>query len=127
MTSRDIIESIKKYTVMELNELVRELEKEFNVSAASFAPSGGPKEGSSEESDNQESVNKDLHLMSAGSNKIGVIKLVRELTSLGLMDAKKIVDGAPALVKADIPASQFEELKVKFESIGATVEFKVPK
>ncbi|AFO51912.1 50S ribosomal protein L7/L12 [Candidatus Mycoplasma haematolamae str. Purdue] len=124
--SKEIIESIKSYSVVELNELVRELEQEFGVSAANFsAPAAG---GQAAEDDSaQEAANKDLHLVSAGTNKIGVIKLVRELTALGLMEAKKIVDGTPALVKADIPSTQFEELKSKFEAVGASIEFKAPK
>ncbi|CCE66710.1 50S ribosomal protein L7/L12 [Candidatus Mycoplasma haematominutum] len=122
LNSKEIIASLKEFSVVELNELVRELETEFNVSATSFAaPTSGEKK---EEEGEKVDANKDLYLTAAGTNKIGVIKLVRELTSLGLMEAKKIVDSAPSLVKADIPSSQFEELKSKFEAIGATVEFK---
>ncbi|AHC39985.1 50S ribosomal protein L7/L12 [Mycoplasma ovis str. Michigan] len=123
--TQNLINQIKGFTVLELNELVRGLESEFKVSAANF--SAGASSAKAEESTEKKAdVNKDLHLTSAGGNKIGVIKLVRELTSLGLMEAKKIVDSAPSLVKADIPASQFEELKSKFEAIGASVEFKLP-
>ncbi|AFN65126.1 50S ribosomal protein L7/L12 [Mycoplasma wenyonii str. Massachusetts] len=123
--TQNLIEQIKGFTVLELNELIRGLESEFKVSAANF--SAGPATAKSDDSaEDKADVNKDLHLVSAGGNKIGVIKLVRELTALGLMEAKKIVDSAPGLVKADIPASQFDELKAKFEAVGASVEFKLP-
>ncbi|CBZ40449.1 50S ribosomal protein L7/L12 [Mycoplasma suis KI3806] len=123
-SGKEIIESIKSFTVAELNELVRQLEAEFQVSAANFAAPSAASGKKEEGEDSQEAVNKDLYLASAGTNKIGVIKLIRELTSLGLMEAKKIADSAPSLIKADVTAAQFDELKAKFEAIGATVEFK---
>ncbi|AGX89091.1 50S ribosomal protein L7/L12 [Mycoplasma parvum] len=126
-SSKEIIETIKSFSVAELNELVRQLEVEFQVSASNFAAPTAAAGGKDEGEESQEAVNKDLFLVSAGTNKIGVIKLIRELTSLGLMEAKKIADSAPSLIKSDITLAQFEELKVKFEEIGATVEFKSSK
>ncbi|RAO95040.1 50S ribosomal protein L7/L12 [Mycoplasma wenyonii] len=124
--TQNLIDQIKEFSVLELNELIRGLESEFKVSVANFSSGPASSKSSDESAEDKADVNKDLWLTTVGGNKIGVIKLVRELTALGLMEAKKIVDSAPALVKADIPASQFDELKSKFEGVGASVEFKLP-
>ncbi|OAL10360.1 50S ribosomal protein L7/L12 [Candidatus Mycoplasma haematobovis] len=121
LTIQEIIDSLKQYSILELNDLVKGIEQEFNISANfSVASAGAGGEEAKEEA--QSEFN--LHLTNAGANKIGVIKIIRELTGLGLMEAKKIVDTAPALIKEAVPAVEAEELKKKFVEAGATVELK---
>lgn len=124
-----ILESVKKLSVLELSELVKALEEEFGVSAAApvmvagggATPQGGAgaQEGAAEE---KSSFN--LELTSAGAQKIAVIKVVRELTQLGLKEAKDLVDNAPKVVKEDIKKEEAEEMKKKLEEAGATITLK---
>lgn len=121
LSAKEIVESLKQYTLLEINDLVKTIEEEFNISAnfsvASSASSG-------EESSENAQFEFNLHLTSPGANKIAVIKVIRELTGLGLMEAKKMVDETPSLVKEAVPAAEVEDLKKKFVGAGATVEFK---
>lgn len=121
LTIQEIIESLKQYSILELNDLVKGIEQEFNISA-NFSVAAGGAGGEEAKEEAQSEFN--LHLASAGNNKIAVIKIIRELTGLGLMEAKKIVDTAPALIKEAVPAVEAEELKKKFVEAGATVELK---
>lgn len=116
----DIISKIESMSVLEISELVKALEEKFGVSAAQMAPvlSGA-------QADDGEAVEKDsftVILKSAGDQKINVIKAVKEITGLGLKEAKDIVDGVPKSVKANVKKADAEELKKKLEAVGATVE-----
>ena len=115
------IEDVKLMTVVELNDLVKKLEEEFGVSAAAAVVAGGsaPAAAAAEEKSEFTVVLKD-----AGANKIAVIKAVREITGLGLGEAKAVVDGAPANVKENVPAEEAKAMEAKLKEAGATVELK---
>ena len=118
MNKEEMIEEIKKMTVVELSELVKAIEEEFGVSAvAAAAPAAGAVAGAAEEK-----TSFDVVLKEAGANKIQVIKVVRDATGLGLKEAKDLVDGAPKTVKENVAKAEAEELKAKFEEVGATIE-----
>ena len=120
MTKEQIIEAIKEMSVLELNELVKACEEEFGVSAAApVAVVGGAAAGAAAE----EKSEFDVVLTNAGANKIKVIKAVRELTGLGLKEAKEIVDGAPKTLKEAV-AKEAEDMKAKLAEVGAEVELK---
>lgn len=121
MTKEQIIEAIKEMSVLELNELVKACEEEFGVSAAApVAVVGGAAAGAAAE----EKSEFDVVLTNAGANKIKVIKAVRELTGLGLKEAKEIVDGAPKTLKEAVAKEEAEEMKAKLAEVGAEVELK---
>lgn len=120
MTREDIIQAIKEMSVLELNELVKACEEEFGVSAAAVVAGGAVAGGAAAE----EKSEFDVVLASAGDNKIKVIKVVREITGLGLKEAKEIVDGAPKTLKEGVAKEEAEEMKAKLAEVGATVEFK---
>lgn len=115
-----IIEELKGLTVLELSELVHAVEDEFGVSAAAVAVAG-PAEAASAAAEQTEF---DVVLKSAGGNKIAVIKAVREITGLGLKEAKALVDGAPKTLKEAVSKDEAEEIKSKLEAAGAEVEVK---
>ena len=119
MTKDQIIEAIKNMTVLELNELVSACEEEFGVSAAAPVAAAGVAGAATEEK-----TEFDVVLASVGASKIKVIKAVREVTGLGLKEAKEIVDGAPKTLKEAITKDAAEEIKAKLEEVGATVEVK---
>ena len=117
-----MIEEIEKMTVLELNELVKKIEDKFGVSAAAMAvaaPAGGAAAPAAEEQTEFTVILKDI-----GPNKIPVIKVVRELTSLGLGEAKALVDGAPSTIKVIVAKAEAVEIDYKFKEVGATVELK---
>ena len=117
-----MIEEIEKMTVLELNDLVKKIEEKFGVSAAAMAvaaPAAGAAAPAAEEQTEFTVVLKEV-----GPNKIPVIKVVRELTSLGLSEAKALVDGAPSTVQENVSKAEAEEIKKKFTDVGATVELK---
>ena len=121
MTREEIIQAIKEMTVLELNELVTACEEEFGVSAAApVAVAGGAVAGAAAE----EKTEFDVELTEAGANKVKVIKVVRELTGLGLKEAKDAVDGAPKVIKEDATKEEAEEAKTKLEAEGAKVTLK---
>lgn len=121
MTREDIIQAIKEMSVLDLNELVKACEEEFGVSAAApIAAAGGAVAGDAAE----EKTEFDVVLLSAGASKIKVIKVVREVTGLGLKEAKEIVDGAPKAVKEAVTKDEAEEVKAKLIEVGAEVEVK---
>lgn len=118
------VEEIKQLTVLELNELVKAIEEEFGVSAAApVAVAGGAAAGGSAPVE-EEKTEFDVVLASAGASKIKVIKVVRELTGLGLKEAKDAVDGAPATLKTAIAKDEAEKMKAALEAEGAVVEIK---
>ena len=122
MTTQEIIEVIKGLSVLELNDLVKACEEEFGVSAAAgvvFAAAGADGAAAAEEKD---SFN--VELTEVGPNKVKVIKVVRELTGLGLKEAKDAVDGAPKVIKEDATKEEAEEAKTKLEAEGAKVTLK---
>ncbi|ERI93017.1 ribosomal protein L7/L12 [Clostridiales bacterium oral taxon 876 str. F0540] len=121
MTREEIIKAIKEMTVLELNDLVKACEEEFGVSAAApVAVAGGAVAAPAAE----EKTEFDVVLASAGAEKIKVIKVVRELTGLGLKEAKEVVDGAPKTLKEGVAKEEAEAIKAKLAEVGATVEIK---
>ena len=121
MTKEQIIEAIKAMTVLELNELVKACEEEFGVSAAApVAVVGAAGAAAAEEEQTEFTV----VLESAGAEKIKVIKAVRELTGLGLKEAKEVVDGAPSNLKEGVDKAEAEAIKKSLEEVGATVVLK---
>lgn len=118
----DLVGSIEKLSVLELSELVKVLEEKFGVSAAApMMMAGGPAAGAAAAEEKDEF---NVELTSAGESKINVIKVVREVTGLGLKEAKDMVDGAPQVVKENAPKAEAEELKKKLEEAGGTVTLK---
>lgn len=117
-----IIEELKTLTVLELSELVHAVEEEFGVSAAAAVAVAAPADGGA--AAEEVKTDFDVIITSAGTQKIAVIKAVREATGLGLKEAKAVVDGAPAPVKEGIPQADAEALKAALEAAGATVELK---
>ena len=120
---KSFVEEIKKLSVMEVSELVKMLEEEFGVSAAApvamvGAVAGAPAAAAEEKSEFT------VVLKDAGANKIAVIKIVKELTGLGLGEAKALVDGAPKEIKENVPAEEAKEIEAKLKEAGATVELK---
>ncbi|HJB94110.1 MAG: 50S ribosomal protein L7/L12 [Mediterraneibacter sp.] len=122
LTTAEMIEAIKELSVLELNELVKACEEEFGVSAAAgvvVAAAGGDGAAAAEEKDEF-----DVELVSAGASKVKVIKAVREITGLGLKEAKELVDNAPKVVKEAVSKAEAEEIKAKLEEQGAEVNLK---
>ena len=120
MNKEEMIEEIKKMTVVELADLVKAIEEEFGVSAvAAAAPAAG---GAAGEAAAEEKSAFNVVLKEAGDQKIKVIKVVRDATGLGLKEAKDLVDGAPKTVKENVAKEEAEDLKAKFEEVGAVIE-----
>ena len=122
MTTQEIIDVIKGLTVLELNDLVKACEEEFGVSAAVgvvVAAAGGAAAGAAEEKSEF-----DVELTEAGANKVKVIKVVREITGLGLKEAKDVVDGAPKVIKEAASKEEAEDIQKKLEAEGAKVTLK---
>ena len=117
ITKDQIIEAVAAMSVMDVVELISAMEEKFGVSAAAaVAVAAGPVEAA------EEKTEFDVVLANAGASKVGVIKAVREVTGLGLKEAKDLVDGAPKTIKEGVSKDEAEELKAKFEEAGATVE-----
>ncbi|MCI8886151.1 MAG: 50S ribosomal protein L7/L12 [Dorea sp.] len=121
MTTAEFIDAIKELSVLELNELVKACEEEFGVSAAAgvVVAAAGGEAAAVEEKDEF-----DVELVSAGASKVKVIKVVREITGLGLKEAKAVVDEAPKVVKEAVSKAEAEEIKAKLEAEGAEVNLK---
>ena len=120
MSKEEMIEEIKKMTVVELADLVKAIEEEFGVSAvAAAAPAAGGAAGAAVA---EEKSSFNVVLKEAGDQKIKVIKVVRDATGLGLKEAKDLVDGAPKTVKENVAKEEAEDLKAKFEEVGAVIE-----
>ncbi|RYG72769.1 50S ribosomal protein L7/L12 [Lentibacillus lipolyticus] len=121
MDNQQIIDAIKEMSVLELNDLVKAIEEEFGVTAAApVAVAGG--DGGGEAAEEQTEFN--VELTDAGDSKIKVVKAVREITGLGLKDAKELVDNAPKAVKEGATKEEAEEIKGQLEEAGATIELK---
>ena len=121
MTTQEFIDAIKGMTVLELNDLVKACEEEFGVSAAAgvvVAAAGGDAAGAAEKDEF------DVELTEVGANKVKVIKVVREVTGLGLKEAKEVVDGAPKVIKEGAAKAEAEDIKAKLEAEGAKVTLK---
>ena len=123
MTKEEIMQAIESMTVLELSELVKAMEEKFGVSAAApVAVAAAPAAGGAAAEEEKTEFN--VVLASAGDKKINVIKVVREITGLGLKEAKALVDGAPAPVKENVAKADADAMKAKLEEAGATVELK---
>ncbi len=122
MTTQELIEEIKTKTVVELNELVKALEEEFGVSAAAAVVAGPA--ASAEAAPAEEKTEFTVVLKEVGANKIAVIKAVREATGLGLMEAKTLVESAPANIKENMPTAEAKALEEALKAAGAVVELK---
>ncbi|MCM3757786.1 50S ribosomal protein L7/L12 [Sporosarcina aquimarina] len=120
MTNEQILGAIKEMTVLELNDLVKAIEEEFGVTAAAPVAMAGAGAGDAA----AEQTEFDVVLASAGDQKIKVIKVVREITGLGLKEAKEVVDNAPKAIKEGVEKAEAEEIKAKLEEVGASVEVK---
>ena len=121
LTTAEMIEAIKELSVLELNELVKACEEEFGVSAAAGVVVAAAGDGAAAAEEKDEF---DVELVSAGASKVKVIKVVREVTGLGLKEAKELVDGAPKVINEGISKAEAEELKAKLEAEGAEVNMK---
>ena len=121
LTTAEFIEANKELSVLELNDLVKACEEEFGVSAAAGVVVAAAAEGGAAAEEKDEF---DVELVSAGASKVKVIKVVREITGLGLKEAKELVDGAPKVVKEGVSKAEAEEIKTKLEAEGAEVNLK---
>ena len=123
MTTQEFIDAIKGMTVLELNELVKACEEEFGVSAAAgvVVAAAGPAAGAAEE----EKTDFDVELTEVGAEKVKVIKVVREITGLGLKEAKDLVDSAPKMLKEAASKEEANDIKAKLEEVGAKVTLKL--
>ena len=121
LSTQEILDAIKELSVLELNDLVKAAEEEFGVSAAAgVVVAAGPAAGAAEE----EKSEFDVELTDVGAEKVKVIKVVREVTGLGLKEAKDVVDGAPKVVKEGASKEEAEDIKKKLEEVGAKVTLK---
>lgn len=123
LTKEEILDAIASMTVLEVSELIKMMEEKFGVSAAAAVAVAAPAAGGAAAAA-EEKTEFDVVLAEVGSNKIAVIKAVRELTGLGLKEAKDMVEGAPKAVKEGLPKADAEEAKKKLEAAGAKVELK---
>ena len=122
LSTQEFIDALKELSVLELNELVKACEEEFGVSAAAGVVVAGPAAGGA--AAEEEKTEFDVELTEVGTNKVKVIKVVREATALGLKEAKELVDGAPKMVKTGISKEEAEALKKSLEEVGAKVTLK---
>ena len=127
ITKEDVLSYIENVSIIELNDLIKAIEEKFGVKADQFAmaaPAGGGAGAAAAPAQAEEKTEFDVVLANAGANKIQVIKVVRELTSLGLKEAKDLVDGAPKPLKTGVNKEDAQKMKAKLEEVGATVEVK---
>ena len=125
VSKEDVIDFISNMTVLELSELIKELENKFGVSAAApVAMAAAPAAGGDAGAAAEEKTEFDVILLTAGDKKIGVIKEVRAITSLGLKEAKDLVEGAPSPIKEGVSKDEAADIKAKIEAAGGTVEIK---
>ena len=124
LTNEEILDAIASKTVLEISELIKMMEEKFGVSAAAAAVAVAPAAGGAAAPAAEEKTEFDVILADVGSNKIGVIKAVREITGLGLKEAKGLVEGAPKAIKEGVAKAEAEDLKKKLEAAGAKAELK---
>ena len=122
LSIEEILAAVEELSVLELNDLVKAAEEKFGVSAAAGVMVAGPAAGGGEAA--EEKTEFDVELTDAGAEKIKVIKIVREVTGLGLKEAKEMVDGAPKILKEGVAKADADALKAKFEEVGAKVTLK---
>ncbi|MDR1495533.1 MAG: 50S ribosomal protein L7/L12 [Clostridiales Family XIII bacterium] len=122
LSNQDIIDAIKELTVLELNDLVKACEEEFGVSAAAAVVAAGPAAGGAAAAEEQTEFN--LELTEIGAEKIKVIKVVREITGLGLKEAKELVDSAPSIIKESVEKAEGEAYQKQLEEVGAKITLK---
>ena len=122
---KNLVEEIKKLTIVEVSELVKVLEEEFGVSAAApVAVAAAPVAGAAPAAAAEEKTEFNVAVKEVGANNIAVIKAVREITGLGLSEAKALVDNAPSVIKENVPTAEAKEMEAKLKEAGATVELK---
>ena len=124
ISKEDILEAVSSMSVLDLSELIKEMEEKFGVSAAAAAVAAPAAAGAGGEAAAEEKSEFDLHLTGIGDNKVNVIKAVREITGLGLKEAKDIVDAAPKVVKEALAKADADEAMKKLTDAGATAELK---
>ena len=125
MKTQELVEEIAKLTLTEAADLVKALEEKFGVSAAAMSVAAAPAAGAAAAADAPAAkTDYEIFLKDAGANKINVIKVVKEITGLGLGDAKAIVDGAPKTIKEKVPADEAKKFEAQLKEAGATVELK---
>ena len=124
MSREEILSAISEMSVLELSELISDMEEKFGVSAAAAVAVAAPAAAAAEAGGSEEQTEFDVVLSSFGEKKVGVIKAVRAITSLGLKEAKDLVESAPAPIKEGVPKDEAEELKKQLEDAGGTVEVK---
>ena len=124
VTQEQVVEYIKGISVLELSQLIKTLEEDLGVTAAVAMPMAVAAGAPAAAAESEEQTEFTVTLTEVGAKKINVIKAVREVTSLGLKEAKDLVEGAPKAIKEDIPKDEAETIKKKFEDVGATVEIK---
>ena len=124
MSREEILSAISEMSVLELSELINDMEEKFGVSAAAAVAVAAPAAAAAEVGGSEEQTEFDVVLSSFGEKKVGVIKAVRAITSLGLKEAKDLVESAPTPIKEGVPKDEAEELKKQLEDAGGTVEVK---
>ncbi len=124
MSREEILSAISEMSVLELSELINDMEEKFGVSAAAAVAVAAPAAAAAEAGGSEEQTEFDVVLSSFGEKKVGVIKAVRAITSLGLKEAKDLVESVPAPIKEGVPKDEAEELKKQLEDAGGTVEVK---
>jgi large subunit ribosomal protein L7/L12 len=124
MSREEILSAISEMSVLELSELINDMEEKFGVSAAAAVAVAAPAAAAADAGGSEEQTEFDVVLSSFGDKKVGVIKAVRAITSLGLKEAKDLVESAPAPIKEGVPKDEAEELKKQLEDAGGTVEVK---
>jgi len=124
MSREEILSAISEMSVLELSELINDMEEKFGVSAAAAVAVAAPGAAAADAGGSEEQTEFDVVLSSFGEKKVGVIKAVRAITSLGLKEAKDLVESAPAPIKEGVPKDEAEELKKQLEDAGGTVEVK---
>ena len=124
MSREEILSAISEMSVLELSELISDMEEKFGVSAAAAVAVAAPAAAAADGGGSEEQTEFDVVLSSVGDKKVGVIKAVRAITSLGLKEAKDLVESAPAPIKEGVPKDEAEELKKQLEDAGGTVEVK---
>jgi len=124
MSREEILSAISEMSVLELSELINDMEEKFGVSAAAAVAVAAPADAAADAGGSEEQTEFDVVLSSFGDKKVGVIKAVRAITSLGLKEAKDLVESAPAPIKEGVPKDEAEELKKQLEDAGGTVEVK---
>ena len=124
LAKEEIIEAIKEMSILEVKELVKTCEEEFGVSAAAVAVAAAPAAGGDQGAAAQEKSEYEVVLKSAGASKMKVIKVVKDLTGLGLKEAKELVDNAPKTIKENVAKAEADDMKAKLEEVGAEIELK---